>query len=64
MSELEHKPGRFCGVLNRKHLPFGKCDEREVNAAARNLAGPALDRTFTAELACLRSLLRMSAMTT
>ncbi len=35
-----------------------------LNAAARNLAGPALDRTFTAELACLRSLLRMSAMTT
>ena len=38
--------------------------QHSLNAAARNLAGPALDRTFTAELSCVRSLLRTSAMTT
>jgi hypothetical protein len=32
MPELEHKPGRFWGVVNRKHLPFGKREDREVSA--------------------------------
>jgi hypothetical protein len=31
--ELEHKPGRFWGVVNRKHLPFGKREHREFSAA-------------------------------
>jgi hypothetical protein len=34
------------------------------NAAARNLASPAPDRTFTTELACGRSLFHTSVMTT
>jgi hypothetical protein len=38
--------------------------QHSLDAAARNLASPALDRTFTAELACVRSLGRTSAMTT
>ena len=38
--------------------------QHSLNAAARNLASPALDRTFTAELSCVRSLSRTSAITT
>ena len=32
MPELEHKPGRFWGVIGRKNLPFGKREDREVSA--------------------------------
>ena len=32
MPELEHKPGRFWGVVGRKNLPFGKREIREVSA--------------------------------
>ena len=32
MAELEHKPGRFWGVVGRKNLPFGKREDREVTA--------------------------------
>jgi len=38
--------------------------QHSLNAAARNLAGPALDRTFTTELACARSRFHRSVMTT
>jgi hypothetical protein len=38
--------------------------QHSLNAAARPLAGPAPDGTFTAELACGRSPFRTSAMTT
>jgi hypothetical protein len=30
---LTHKPGRFWGVINRKRLPFGNREEREVSPA-------------------------------
>ena len=29
---MEHKPGRFWGVIGRKNLPFGKREVREVSA--------------------------------
>jgi hypothetical protein len=32
MPEMEHKPGRFWGVIGRKNLPFGKREVREVSA--------------------------------
>ena len=32
MPDLEHKPGRFWGVIGRKNLPFGKREDREVSA--------------------------------
>ncbi len=32
MPELEHKPGRFWGVVGRKNLPLGKREVREVSA--------------------------------
>jgi len=32
MPELEHKPGRFWGVVCRKNLPLGKREDREVTA--------------------------------
>ncbi len=32
MPELQHKPGRFWGVVGRKNLPFGKREIREVSA--------------------------------
>jgi hypothetical protein len=34
MPELQHKPGRFWGVVGRKNLPFGKREVREVSAKA------------------------------
>jgi hypothetical protein len=45
-----------CGLLTKR--------PPSLKAAARNLACPAPDRTFTTELACGRSLFRTSAMTT
>ena len=33
MAELEHKPGRFWGVVGRKNVPFGKREDREVTAS-------------------------------
>ena len=45
-----------CGLLTKR--------QHSLNAAARNLACPAPDGTFTAELACGRSPFRTSAMTT
>ena len=30
--ELQHKPGRFWGVVGRKNLPFGKREVRDVSA--------------------------------
>ena len=45
-----------CGRLTKR--------QHSLNAAARNLASPASDGTFTAELACGRSLGRTSAITT
>ena len=32
LPEMEHKPGRFWGVIGRKNLPFGKREVREVSA--------------------------------
>ena len=32
MPEVQHKPGRFWGVVGRKNLPFGKREVREVSA--------------------------------
>jgi hypothetical protein len=32
MPEMEHKPGRFWGVIGRKNLPFGKKENRDVSA--------------------------------
>ena len=32
LPELEHKPGRFWGVIGHKNLPFGKREDREVSA--------------------------------
>jgi hypothetical protein len=32
MPELQHKPGRFWGVVGRKNLPLGKREVREVSA--------------------------------
>jgi hypothetical protein len=29
---MEHKPGRFWGVIGRKNVPFGKEEDREVSA--------------------------------
>ena len=29
---MEHKPGRFWGVIGRRNLPFGKREVREVSA--------------------------------
>jgi hypothetical protein len=45
-----------CGLLTKR--------QHSRNAAARNLASPAPDRTFTTELACGRSLFHTSVMTT
>jgi len=47
---------KACGRLTRR--------QHSLNAAARNLASPASDGTFTAELAWGRSLCHTSAMTT
>jgi hypothetical protein len=33
MPEIEHKPGRFWGVIGRKNLPLGKREDREVTAS-------------------------------
>jgi len=30
---LEQKPGRYWGVIGRKHLPLGKREDREVSAS-------------------------------
>jgi hypothetical protein len=32
MPEMDHKPGRFWGVIGRKNLPFGKKENRDVSA--------------------------------
>ncbi len=45
-----------CGLLTKR--------QHSLNAAARHLASPAPVGTFTAELACVRSPFRTSAMTT
>ena len=45
-----------CGLLTKR--------QHSLNAAARNLACPAPDRTFTTELTCGRSLFRTSVITT
>ena len=45
-----------CGCLTKR--------QHSLNAAARNLASPAPGGTFTTELSCVRSLWRMSVITT
>ena len=45
-----------CGRLTKR--------QHSLNAAARNLASPAPGGTFTTELSCVRSLWRMSVITT
>ncbi len=32
MPVMEQKPGRYWGVIGRKHLPFGKREDRQVSA--------------------------------
>jgi hypothetical protein len=32
LPELEHKPGRFWGVIGHKNLPFGKREDRQMAA--------------------------------
>ena len=33
MPVMEQKPGRYCGVIGRQHLPLGKGEDQEVGPA-------------------------------